>query len=51
MYPGKFVRDIKVFLFYVVKGPAANATDAPQPDGFLCNPVMKMSSFFIKFSK
>jgi hypothetical protein len=32
----------------MVKGPAADATDAPQPYGFLCNPVMKMkmSSFF-----
>jgi hypothetical protein len=30
----------------MVKGPAADATDAPQPSGFLCNPVMKMSSFF-----
>jgi hypothetical protein len=26
----------------VVKGPAADATDAPQPWGLLCNPVMKM---------
>jgi hypothetical protein len=29
----------------MVKGPAADATDAPQPWGFLCNPVMKMSIF------
>jgi hypothetical protein len=38
-------------IFYVVKGPAADATDAPQPYGFLCNPMMKkkmkMSSFFL----
>jgi hypothetical protein len=27
----------------LVKGPAADATDAPQPRGFLCNPVMKMT--------
>jgi hypothetical protein len=27
-------------LWIVVKGPAADATDAPQPGGFLCNPVM-----------
>jgi hypothetical protein len=32
--------------FFVVKGPAADATDAPQPWGLLCNPVMKMISFF-----
>jgi hypothetical protein len=31
----------------VVKGPAADATDAPQPWGLLCNPVMRMISFFI----
>jgi hypothetical protein len=34
-------------LFFVVKGPAADATDAPQPWGLLCNPVMKMISFFV----
>jgi hypothetical protein len=28
--------------FFVVKGPAADATDAPQPSGLLCNTVMKM---------
>jgi hypothetical protein len=33
-------------IFFVVKGPAAEATDAPQPSGLLCNPVMKMISFF-----
>jgi hypothetical protein len=32
--------------FFVVKGPAADATDAPQPSGLLCNRVMKMISFF-----
>ena len=36
--------------FFVVKGPAADATDAPQPSGLLCNPVMKMINFF-RFSK
>jgi hypothetical protein len=30
----------------MVKGPAADATDASQPYGFLCNPMMDMSSFF-----
>jgi hypothetical protein len=34
-------------LFCVVKGPAADATDAPQPSGLLCNPVMKMISFSV----
>jgi hypothetical protein len=34
------------YVFFVVKGPAANATDAPQPWSLLCNPVMKMISFF-----
>jgi hypothetical protein len=29
-------------LFFCVKGPAADATDAPQPYGLLCNPVMKI---------
>jgi hypothetical protein len=28
-----------------MKGPAAGATDAPQPWGFLCNPVMKIIIF------
>jgi hypothetical protein len=28
--------------FFVVKSTAADATDAPQPSGLLCNPVMKM---------
>jgi hypothetical protein len=32
------------------KGPTADATDAPQPWGLLCNPVMKMIRFF-RFSK
>jgi hypothetical protein len=31
----------------VVKGPAADATDAPQPWGFLCNPEMKMTMIII----
>jgi hypothetical protein len=29
----------------MVKGPAADATDAPQPWGLFCNPVMKMIIF------
>jgi hypothetical protein len=35
--------------YIVVKGPAADCTDAPQPWGFLCNPVMKMTIFFVHF--
>jgi hypothetical protein len=31
----------------VVKGPAADTTDAPQPWGLLCNPVMKIISLFV----
>jgi hypothetical protein len=33
----------------MVKGPAEDATDAPQPWGLLCNPVMKMISSFSFF--
>jgi hypothetical protein len=33
----------------VEKGPAADATNASQRCGFLCNPVMKMVSFFFSF--
>ena len=32
-----------------MKGPAADATDAPQSWGLLYNPVMKMISFFPLF--
>ena len=32
-----------------MKGPAADATDVPQPSGLMCNPVMKMISFFSFF--
>jgi hypothetical protein len=35
--------------FLVVKGPAADATDAPQPCGLLCNPVMQMTMMIIIF--
>jgi hypothetical protein len=47
--PFVVVWDDKVRFFYMVKGPAADVTDAPQPKGFLCNPLMKMktSSFFL----
>jgi hypothetical protein len=46
---------IRILLGYVVhfllveKGPAAEATDAPQPSGLLCNPVMKMERKMISF--
>jgi hypothetical protein len=36
-----------LFIFLVVKGPAADATDALQPWGLLCNPVMKMKIMII----
>jgi hypothetical protein len=34
------------FLLLLLKGPVADATDAQQPEGLLCNPVMKMIRFF-----
>ena len=37
----------KICVFLVVKGPAADATEAPQPSGLLCNPVMMIISFFV----
>jgi hypothetical protein len=37
----------RISFFFVEKGPAAEATDAPQPWGLLCNPVMEMISFFV----
>jgi hypothetical protein len=37
------------FIFLVVKGPAADATDAPQPWGFVCNPVMIIMIIFVRF--
>jgi hypothetical protein len=36
--------------FFVANGPAADATDAPQPWGLLCNPVIKIISFFFTFT-
>jgi hypothetical protein len=32
---------------FLVKGPAADATDEPQPTGLLGNPVMKTISSFV----
>jgi hypothetical protein len=37
-----------VLKLFFVKDPAADATDAPQPSGLLCNPVMKI--IFFRFS-
>jgi hypothetical protein len=40
----------RIYIFFLVmKGPAAGATDAPQPWGFLCNPMMKMTMMIIIF--
>jgi hypothetical protein len=36
---------VVVVVVVMVKGPSADATDAPQPSGLLCNSVMKMISF------
>jgi hypothetical protein len=36
---------INILDFFMVKIPAADATDAPQPRGLLCYPVMNMISF------
>jgi hypothetical protein len=33
----------------MVKGPAADATDTPEPWGLLCNPLRKMISSFSFF--
>jgi hypothetical protein len=41
---------LHMFVF-VVKGPTADATDAPQPWGLLCSPVMKIISFFVFLCK
>ena len=38
------------YQFFVQKGPAAAATDAPRAEGLLCNPVMKMWGKIIVFS-
>jgi hypothetical protein len=35
-------------LFFFVKSPAAEATEAPQPLRLIVQPVMKMISFFFK---
>ena len=34
-------------MLFFVKGPAADTTDAPPSWGLLCNPAMKMFSFFV----
>jgi hypothetical protein len=40
-------RRIIYMFFLVVKGPAADATDALQPWGLLCNPMMKKKMIII----
>jgi hypothetical protein len=35
------------FIFLVEKRPAADVTGAPQPEGLLCNPMMKMMIIII----
>jgi hypothetical protein len=45
IYSSSLFRNVQRFV--MVNGPAADATDAPQPWGLLCNPVMKMISFFV----
>jgi hypothetical protein len=49
IYLTKYSKNNLRRFFFVVKGPAADATDAPQPWGLLCNPVMKMILFFFVF--
>ena len=53
--PALSIHLLNIFFFCVLKGPAADATDAPQPWGLLYNPVMKMTerwfSFFFHFFK
>jgi hypothetical protein len=47
---GTTTDEVHVSSFFLVeKGPTADATDAPQPWGFLCNPVMKMTMTMIIF--
>jgi hypothetical protein len=41
-----FISNIKYAVLFVVKGPAADATDAPHPWGLLCNPYDEADSFF-----
>jgi hypothetical protein len=41
--------EIEGYFFLVVKGPAADATDALQPWGSLCNPMMMMIIIFCPF--
>jgi hypothetical protein len=50
----EFTWPMYITLFLLVKGPAADARGAPQPWGFLCNPMMKtmmmmMIIFFVLF--
>jgi hypothetical protein len=45
-----YIKQIRfVFKGLMMKGPLADATDAPQPWGLLCNPMMKMKMMIIFF--
>ena len=35
--------------FLLLKGPVADATEAPQPEDLMCNPMGKMMRFFLFF--
>jgi hypothetical protein len=48
-YPTHILPQPEIYCLFFVKGPAADATDAPQPWGLLYNPVIKMVSFFFVF--
>jgi hypothetical protein len=37
-YTMQTISQVCFFLFHIEKGPAADVTDAPQPEGLLCNP-------------
>jgi hypothetical protein len=43
-----FLEKLIVF-FYLLNGPVADATEAPQFAGLLCNTVMKMVRFYLLF--
>jgi hypothetical protein len=48
-----FIFYIYILTLFVEKGPTADATDAPEPWGLLCNPCVedKDDYFFIHSSK
>jgi hypothetical protein len=48
-YHNMFFQEVTLPTFFCGEGPAADSTDAPQPWGLLCNPMMKIVSFFSFF--